>query len=69
ISLHSSRSGFKFLITMIGIPFFSSNLCGGIPLITSCYKKFLSMSSSIASFKRYSRVSVGMGSVTAAFIR
>ncbi|OWZ17840.1 hypothetical protein PHMEG_0008160 [Phytophthora megakarya] len=58
---------------MMGMPFFSINLCGGIPLrFTACSisrsKKSPFTSSSTESVDRYSRASSGKRSETAALI-
>ncbi|OWZ13139.1 hypothetical protein PHMEG_00013591 [Phytophthora megakarya] len=58
---------------MIGMPFFSINLCGGIPLMftvcnTSGSKKSSFTSSSTESADMYSRASSGKRSATAALI-
>ncbi|OWY97537.1 hypothetical protein PHMEG_00031914, partial [Phytophthora megakarya] len=73
VPLQRPRSGFKFRIIMIGMPFFSINLCGGIPLrFTACSasgsKKSSFTSSSTESVDRYSRASSGKRSATAALI-
>ncbi|OWY91140.1 hypothetical protein PHMEG_00040406, partial [Phytophthora megakarya] len=73
VALQRPRSGFKFRIIMIGMPFFSINLCRGTPLrFTACSasgsKKSPFTSSSTESVDRYSRASSGKRSATAALI-
>ncbi|OWZ16374.1 hypothetical protein PHMEG_0009844, partial [Phytophthora megakarya] len=73
VPLQRPRSGFKCRIIMMGIPFYSFNLCGGIPsrftaCSTSGSKKYPFTLSSTESVKRYSRASSGKRSAKAALI-
>ncbi|OWZ05118.1 hypothetical protein PHMEG_00022854 [Phytophthora megakarya] len=73
VPLQRPRSEFKFRIIMMGMPFFSINLCDGIPLrftarSTSASKKSPFTSSSTESVDRYSRAASSKRSATAALI-